>query len=224
MLDPDRTSFTGYFPLPVRHGMTLGELARYLNAEAKIGADLHVIPMRGYRRELWYDDTKLPWVAPSPNLRNLAEAILYPGVALIEGANVSVGRGSDTPFEIVGAPWIDATELAQYLEARAMAGVHFAPAEFTPKADRYKGRRCYGVRIRVSDREALDSPALGVEIAVALHRLYPSEFRLDQTLGTIGSRAVVDGIQQGEDPRSIALGWEVGLQDFRNRRAHYLLY
>jgi uncharacterized protein YbbC (DUF1343 family)/CubicO group peptidase (beta-lactamase class C family) len=224
MLDPDRISFTGYFPLPVRHGMTLGELARYFNTEAKIGADLHVIPMHGYRRELWYDDTKLPWVAPSPNLRNLTEAVLYPGVALIEGANVSVGRGSDTPFEIVGAPWIDANEFAHYLEAKALTGVHFAPLEFTPNADRYKGRRCYGVRITVSDRDALDSPALGVEIAAALHHLYPNEFRLDQTLGTIGARAVVDGIQQGDDPRSIALRWEAGLQDFRNRRAHYLLY
>lgn len=224
MLDAGRTSFTAYHPMPVRHGMTVGELARFFNAEASIGADLHVVPMRGYGRRGWFDDTGLPWVGPSPNLRTLTQAILYPGVALVEGANVSVGRGTDTPFELVGAPWMDGETLARYLEARAVAGVRFASAEFTPSASRYEGETCRGVRISVTDREALDSPALGVEIAAAVHRLHPEGFRLQDTLDSIGSVAVLNAIRAGEDPRTIAAAWQADLDAFRVRRARHLLY
>ncbi|MGA7949357.1 MAG: exo-beta-N-acetylmuramidase NamZ domain-containing protein [Thiobacillaceae bacterium] len=224
MLDAGRTSFTAYYPIPVRYGMTVGELARFFNAEAGIGADLRVIPMHGYARRDWYDDTGLPWVAPSPNLRTLTEAVLYPGVALVEGANVSVGRGTDTPFELVGAQWIDAQTLTRYLDARALPGVRFTVAEFTPKTGRYQGRACHGVRITVTDRDALESPALGVEIAAALHRLYPDDFRLDQTLGSIGSARVLEAIRSGEDPRAIAASWQADLDAFRTHRALYLLY
>jgi uncharacterized protein YbbC (DUF1343 family) len=224
LLEPGRTSFTGYYPMPVRYGMTVGELARFFNGEAGIGADLRVIPMHGYARRDWYDDTGLPWVAPSPNLRTLAEAVLYPGVALVEGANVSVGRGTNTPFELVGAPWIDAQTLMKYLGGRALPGVRFAPAEFTPDSSRYRVRACHGVRITVTDRDALDAPALGVEIAAALYHLYPEDFRLDQTLGSIGSTKVLEAIRTGEDPRTIAAGWQADLEAFRTRRAHYLLY
>jgi uncharacterized protein YbbC (DUF1343 family)/CubicO group peptidase (beta-lactamase class C family) len=224
MLDAGRTSFTAYYPMPVRYGMTVGELARFFNTEAGIGADLHVIPMRGYQRHDWYDDTGLPWVAPSPNLRTLAEAVLYPGVALVEGANVSVGRGTDSPFELVGAPWIDAQTLAKYLEARVLPGVHFGATEFTPSSSRYQGQACHGVRITVTDRDALDTPALGVEIAAALHKLYPDEFQLDQTLGSVGSAAVLEAIRSGEDPRAIIASWQADLDVFRTRRALYLLY
>jgi len=224
MLDADRTSFTGYYPLPVRHGMTVGEVARYFNAEAGIGADLRVIPMRGYGRHAWYDQTGLPWVGPSPNLRSLAQATLYPGVGLVEGANVSVGRGTGTPFELVGAPWIDGRELARYLESRALTGVRFSPTEFTPLASLYQGRKCQGVRLSVSDRDALDSPALGIEIAAALHRLYPRDFRLDATLGSIGSAKALAALRGSEDPRAIAAAWLPELDAFRARRARYLLY
>jgi len=224
MLDADRSSFTGYYPLPVRHGMTVGEVARFFNGEAGIGADLRVVPMRGYERQFWYDQTGLPWVGPSPNLRNLVETTLYPGVALVEGANVSVGRGTDTPFELVGAPWIDARELTRYLEARALPGVRFSPAEFTPEASTYKGKSCQGVRLTVTDRDALDSPTLGIEIAAALHGLYPQDFRLDATLGSIGSEKVVAAIEGGNDPRAIAADWQSDLEAFRVRRARYLLY
>ena len=164
------------------------------------------------------------WVAPSPNLRTQAEAVLYPGVALVEGANVSVGRGTNTPFELVGAPWIDARSLTKYLQARDLPGVHFAPAEFTPDASRYQGRASHGVRIMVADRDALNAPALGVEIAAALHRLYPDAFRLDQTLDSIGSAEVLQGIRSGKDPRAIAAGWQADLDAFRARRDRYLLY
>lgn len=224
MLDAGHTSFTAYYPMPVRHGMTVGELARFFNIEAGIGAKLHVIPMRGYTRDEWYDDTGLTWVAPSPNLRTLTEAVLYPGVAMVEGANVSVGRGTDTPFELLGAPWIDASELSRYLAARAVPGVQFAPAEFTPASDRFRGQPCHGVRITVTDRDTLDSPALGVELASALQRLYPDDFRLDQTLGNIGSRAVVAAIRAGDDPSSIVAVWQADLDEFRARRTRYLLY
>lgn len=224
MLDANRTSFTGYYPLPVRHGMTVAEVARYFNAEAGIGADLRVIPMRGYDRRAWYDQTGLPWVGPSPNLHSLVQATLYPGVGMVEGANVSVGRGTDAPFELLGAPWIDAEELARHLEARALPGVRFSPAAFTPRSSRYQGRNCQGVRLAVTDRDALDAPALGIELAAALHSLYPQDFRLDATHGSIGSAKVLAAIAKGDDPRAIAAGWRPELEAFRARRARYLLY
>ncbi|BAL23811.1 exo-beta-N-acetylmuramidase NamZ domain-containing protein [Azoarcus sp. KH32C] len=224
MLDADRTSFTGYHPLPVRHGMTVAELARLFNREAGIGADLRVVPMRGYDRRAWYDQTGLPWIPPSPNLRTLVEALLYPGVGLVEGANVSVGRGTEMPFELVGAPWIDGADLARYLEARAVPGVAFSAAAFTPASSTWKNQACQGVRLTVTDRDVLDAPALGIEIAAALQRLYPAVFKLDATLGSIGSEKVVAAIRAGEDPRTIAGAWQSGLDAFHARRSAYLLY
>lgn len=224
ILDADLRSFTGYFPLPVRHGMTVGELAQLFNNENHIGVQLHVIPMHGYQRTEWYDDTGLRWVAPSPNLRTLTQATLYPGVALVEGANVSVGRGTETPFELVGAPWINSVRLAAYLTQRQIQGVRFASVNFTPTGNRYAHRRCYGIRLSVIDRHILDAPALGIEIAAALHSLYPKEFHLEQTLGMIGARWVVQAIQHGQDPRAIVRQWQEPLARFRALQAPYLLY
>jgi len=224
VLDPDLRSFTGYFPLPVRHGMTVGELARLFNEENSIGADLRVVEMRGYRRTLWYDETGLPWVAPSPNLRSLREAVLYPGTALLEGANVSVGRGTAMPFEVLGAPWVDRDRLASYLNHRRIPGVRFEPLEFRPTAPPFADRTCRGVRVVLADRAALDAPRLGVEIASALHRLHGSDFQLDDTLGSIGARWVLAAIRDGEDPEDIARRWQGALQTFLARRAKYLLY
>jgi uncharacterized protein YbbC (DUF1343 family)/CubicO group peptidase (beta-lactamase class C family) len=224
IMDADLRSFTGYFPLPVRHGMTVGELAKMFNAESKIGVKLHVIPMRGYRRSDWYDETGLQWVNPSPNLRTLTEATLYSGVAMVEGANVSVGRGTKAPFELLGAPWIDGRVLAVYLAQRELQGVSFVPRDFTPTADRYATRQCHGVQIILVDRQGLDAPALGVEIASALYHLYPKDFRLENTLGMIGARWVLRAIQAGQDPRSIVQHWQPALDKFRSLRAKYLLY
>lgn len=224
MLEPGLRSFTGYFPLPVRYGMTVGELARFFNGEAGIGADLHVVAMRGYQRSNWYDDTGMPWIAPSPNLRTQTEAVLYPGVALLEGANVSVGRGTVTPFEIVGAPWMSSATLLKYLESRSLPGVQFAAADFTPNAGRFQGQHCQGVRITATDRDMLDTPALGVEMIAAIQHLYPDDFRLEQTLKSIGSQAVVDAIRQDEDPHAIVARWQAELQAFRDRRSRYLIY
>ncbi len=224
MLDPDLESFTGYFPMPVRHGMTMGELATMFNAENRIGARLHVIRMQGYERGDWYDDTRLRWVNPSPNLRSVGEAALYPGIAMLEGANVSVGRGTASPFELVGAPWADGARVAAYLKERNINGVSFEAADFTPSEDRFANENCHGMRIILTDRRVLDSPELGIEIASALHRLYPDRFELDRTLYLIGSRKVLQEIRDGEDPRRIAANWQDEVQDFIRLRSRYLLY
>jgi uncharacterized protein YbbC (DUF1343 family)/CubicO group peptidase (beta-lactamase class C family) len=224
VMDPAMKSFTGYFPMPTRHGMTIGELARMFDAQNRIGAKLHVIRMRGYRRGEWFDETGLRWRPPSPNLRTLDEAILYPGVGMVEGADVSVGRGTATPFELVGAPWIDAARMAAYLNHRKIAGVLFAAADFTPSASAYRGRLCHGVRIVPIDRDRLDSPQLGIELISALRRLYPGKFALQQTLGMVGARWVLSALEEGNDPRSVEQDWQARLARFETLRARYLLY
>ena len=224
VLDPGLKSFIGYFPLPVRYGMTVGELAQLFNREKRIGVRLHVVPMQGYRREAWFDQTGLRWINPSPNLRSLTQAILYPGVGMIESANVSVGRGTTTPFEIIGAPWISGAGLAHYLRNRGLPGVVFEPVTFSPGASPYAHQRCEGVRLKVVDRNVLDSPALGVELAAALYRLYPGKFQLDRTVGMIGSRQVLQAIKNGDDPRVVQRRWQPGLEAFGQLRARYLLY
>ncbi len=224
VMDSDLKSFTGYFPLPIRHGMTAGELARMFNEENKIGADLHVITMQGYERAKWYDETGLRWVRLSPNLRSLTEAVLYPGVALVEGSNVSVGRGTDTPFEIFGAPWITSKKLAAYLNRRNIKGVKFVGASFVPKDDSFKRKKCHGVKVVLLDRNILDVARLGIEIVSALYRLYPEDFQIDKTLWLIGSRDVLQAIKKGKDPKLISLGWQDRLEEFLRLRSKYLLY
>jgi uncharacterized protein YbbC (DUF1343 family)/CubicO group peptidase (beta-lactamase class C family) len=224
VMDPGLKSFTGYFPLPVRHGMTLGELALMFNAEHQIGARLTVIPMQGYRREMWFDETGIAWVNPSPNLRSLAQAIFYPGVALAEASNVSVGRGTESPFELLGAPWIEAEALVGYLRGRQLPAVEFEPASFRPASSRFKGEVCHGVRLILKDRDRLDAVRLGIEILCALQRLYPGRFEIDQALGMVGSRAVLQAIKEGLDPGTIAASWQPQLDEFRKRRESYLLY
>jgi uncharacterized protein YbbC (DUF1343 family) len=217
-------SFSGYFPMPLRPGMTLGELALMFNGENQIGAKLTVIPMRGYHRDSWYDETGLRWVDPSPNLRSVTEAILYPAVGLIEGANVSVGRGTATPFEWLGAPWIRSGDLVRYLDSRGITGVRFAPAAFTPKTDRYAGLLCHGVRITVTDRRHLGAARLGLELVAALHRLYPRHFRIAATTPLIGSQRVLAAIAAGADPRTLPAIWQDPLRGYLAIHAKYLLY
>jgi uncharacterized protein YbbC (DUF1343 family) len=223
MTDEGMKSFTSYFRLPIRHGMTVGELAEMFNVENKIGVKLHVIKMVGYRRTSWYDETGLPWVNPSPNIRSLTQAILYPGVAMVEGANVSVGRGTNAPFELLGAPWISADELTQYLNDRQIPGVSFMPTHFVPHRDRFKDQECHGIQIAVNDRQCFDSPFLGIEITSALYRLYPRDFEIDKTLGLMGSRWLVDALKESE-PHLIVSKWEDSLEAFQKLRAKYLLY
>jgi uncharacterized protein YbbC (DUF1343 family) len=224
VLDADLTSFITYLPLPVRHGMTLGELARLFNAEKTIGVRLHVVTMRRYERAMWFDQTGFAWVPPSPNLRKLEQAVLYPGVGMIEAANVSVGRGTDTPFELMGAPWIDGKVLADHLNGRRIAGVRFEAATFTPREWVYPGQRCEGVRIVLTDRNRLDSPLLGVELMAALWRLYGDRLQIDRTLGMIGSRASLAAVKALADPRDIAQSWTPGVAEFLTKRQRHLLY
>jgi len=224
VLDPSLRSFTGYFAMPVQHGMTIGELATMFNAEDRLGVRLAVIPMQGYRRDLWFDETGLKWVNPSPNLRSLDEAILYPGVALIEGTDVSVGRGTPRPFEIVGAPWIDAQVLVNALNSRDIGGVRFDVIDFTPSDDRYVQQSCHGVRIAVADRVALDAPRLGCELAAALVRLYPRRFDIGGMLGNLGSRESLAALLSGEDATAVVANWSPAVQKFKAVRAKYLLY
>lgn len=223
-LDADLTSFVTYLPMPVRHGMTMGELAQLFKAEKIPGVRLHVVRMHYYDRSLWYDQTGLAWVAPSPNLRRLEQVVLYPGVALVEGANVSVGRGTDTPFEVVGAPWIDGKMLADYLKARAIPGIRFDAVGFTPREATFAGQRCQGVSLRVTDRSALDSPLLGLELIAALHRLHGGRFDIDRTLAMLGSRQTLETVKAGTDPKDIALSWTGPQQAFRTQRERHLLY
>ena len=222
--DAGRESFTDYGQIPIRHGMTIGELARYYNSERGIHARLTGVPMEGWERGDWLDATGLLWVNPSPNMRSLTEAALYPGVGLVEGTNISVGRGTGTPFELVGAPWIHATELAEYLNRREIGGVRFVPTEFTPDADVYAQKRCGGVNIVLTDRDALDGPELGVEIASALHALYPAQYDMRKLDWLLVSAASAKEIADGVDPRRIAMEWDDAIERFRAAREKYLLY
>ncbi len=222
--DAGREGFTNYFPEPPRHGMTLGELGKMFNAERHLGARLEVVAMEGWQRGDWFDSTGLAWVNPSPNLRSLTEATLYPGVALVEGTDVSVGRGTDTPFEVVGAPWIKSRELTAYLNARGIQSVRFVPIVFTPSSSNFAGERCEGVNLIVLDRNTLDSPELGIELASALDKLYPNDFKLERMADLLVNQAVFEAITAGKDPRRIAEDWQERLEGFLRLREKYLLY
>ncbi len=222
--DEGKESFTNYWTVPVRHGMTMGELAKMFNAERGINAKLTVIPMDGWQRGDWFDSTGLGWVNPSPNLRSVTEAALYPGVALIEGTNVSVGRGTDTPFELVGAPWMKSRELAAYLNGRGIGGVRFVPITFTPTASNYSGQVCQGVNIVITDRNGFDSPELGIELAAALHKLHAADFKIEKMEGLLVNQSAYDALVAGQDPRRVAQEWMDGLEKFGKIREKYLIY
>jgi uncharacterized protein YbbC (DUF1343 family)/CubicO group peptidase (beta-lactamase class C family) len=224
MSQPGRENFTNYGPIPVRHGMTIGELAQMFNVEHNIHAKLTVVPMQGWMRGDWFDETGVEWTNPSPNLRSLTEAALYPGVALVEGTNVSVGRGTDTPFELLGAPWIDARELAGYLNHRQIPGIRLVPVTFTPASSNYANQVCRGVNLIVTSREVLDAPELGLELAAALSKLYPQQFHVEKMIDILANQAVYDALAHGEDPHRIALDWQDDLANFGKVRERYLIY
>lgn len=224
---PGRENYVNPFSEPMRPGMTMGELAGFFNGEGRIGARLTVVKMTGWKRGDWYDDTGLLWVNPSPNLRSLAHATAYPGLALLGGANVHLKGPSEPPFVRFGAPWIDAVQLAGYLNARNIPGVRFMPVAYVPTGDeqyRYSGQRIEGVDIIVTDRNALDAPELGVEAVSALWKLYPKDFQIDPVDRLLLNKNVLDQIKAGVDPRTIAAGWQSDLAAFKARRQHYLLY
>ncbi|MHA3770161.1 exo-beta-N-acetylmuramidase NamZ domain-containing protein [Verrucomicrobiota bacterium sgz303538] len=217
-------SFTAWHELPVRHGMTVGELARMFNEERKLGADLTVIPCEGWSRAQWFDATQLPWVNPSPNMRSLNAATLYPGVGLLEYCNVSVGRGTDRPFEVFGAPYIDDRRLASEMNNAQLSGVRFVPVRFTPNASVFAGKECGGIQMIVTDRDNLNAVELGVTLASTLQRLYPAELKLDQMIKLLGDPATLDVIRAGQPLSQIRTLWAAERERFRERREKFLIY
>jgi uncharacterized protein YbbC (DUF1343 family)/CubicO group peptidase (beta-lactamase class C family) len=222
--DEDSLSFVAYHAVPIRTGMTIGELAALYNAEKRIRADLTVVRMKGYARDLWYDETGLIWVNPSPNLRSVTEAALYPGIGLLETTNLSVGRGTDSPFEVFGAPWMDGPRVAATLNARGIAGVRFTPVSFVPASSAFKNETCSGVRITLVDRQALNAVALGIHVATALRDVHPKEWSPEKLNRLLVSRAALARFQRGETAGEIAGAWAAGAMEFEKRRATYLLY
>ncbi|MEO6588978.1 MAG: exo-beta-N-acetylmuramidase NamZ domain-containing protein, partial [Pyrinomonadaceae bacterium] len=222
--DADKLSFVVSHTVPVRHGLTIGELAQMMNAEKKIGADLRVVKMENWSRSMWFDQTNQTWTNPSPNMRSLTEATLYPGIGLLETTNLSVGRGTDTPFEVVGAPYIDGQKLAAYLNAKNLSGVRFVPIKFTPDASVFKGENLGGINIIITNRESYKSVETGLEIAAALRNLYPNDWKPENYNRLLANGATYDKIKSGETPETIEKSWQNDLLTFTKRRASFLLY
>jgi uncharacterized protein YbbC (DUF1343 family) len=224
MLDADKTSFVAYTPLPVRYGLTIGELAQFFNAENHINADLHVIPMKNWRRNYFFESTGIRWVPPSPNLRTLKGAVIYPGLEILQAAGVSVGRGTETPFEQFGAPWMDGEKVAAALNAAKLPGLKFVAQSFIPVSGLYMGRRCGGVSIRIGDRAVVRAMRLGVEIAVLLEKMYPQDFAAEKSIALLGNTETVQKLKDGASAAEIVASWQNSLMEFDRTRRKYFLY
>jgi uncharacterized protein YbbC (DUF1343 family) len=224
MLDADKTAFVAYFPLPVRYGLTIGELAQFLNAENHIHCDLHVIAMKNWHRNYFFESTGARWIPPSPNLRTLKGSVLYPGIEILQSAGVSVGRGTETPFEEFGAPWINGEEVAAALNNRHLAGVQFKNQPFIPVMGLYSGQRCGGVGMRITDRQAVRAMRVGLEIAAILKRLYPDKFDPEKLLFLVGNAETIRQLQAGVSPDQIIASWSADLATFDALHRKYFLY
>jgi uncharacterized protein YbbC (DUF1343 family)/CubicO group peptidase (beta-lactamase class C family) len=224
LADLDKLSFVAHHPIPIRHGMTVGEMAQLFNRERAINADLQVVRVEDWQRAQWFDETGLTWINPSPNMRSLTQATLYPGVCLLEPTNVSVGRGTDTPFEVIGAPWIDGRRLAEALNNANLPGVRFVPVRFTPRASVHKDAECGGVNIIVTDRRVFEPVITGLEMAVQLKKLFSKDFSVERFNRLLVSQKVFDAFRQGSDARALRQIWETELDGFRAIRRKYLLY
>ncbi|MGC8784236.1 MAG: exo-beta-N-acetylmuramidase NamZ family protein [Armatimonadota bacterium] len=224
LTDPDKRSFVAYHSIPLRHGMTVGELAKLFQAERVPRCDLQVIPCEGWKREMWYDQTGLHWVNPSPNMRSLTAATLYPGIGMLEFTNVSVGRGTDAPFELFGAPWLNANALAQYLLRRNLPGFACMPLQFTPNASKFANEVCHGLRFTVVDRKRFQPVRLGVEIACALRRLHPREWEHERLITLLTDGKAYEMIVRGADADEVWEHMQRQASSFRRKRGRYLLY
>ncbi|MEX2670635.1 MAG: DUF1343 domain-containing protein [Phycisphaeraceae bacterium] len=224
LADADDLAFIAYQPIPIVHGMTVGELAMLFRMRFDVECDLVVVPMRGWRREMWWDQTGRDWVNPSPNMPSPTSALLYPGVALLEFSNVSVGRGTDQAFQIMGAPWIDGEALAQALNAREMAGLKFEAHTFTPAASRFADEPCHGIRISVTDREQVDAVRLGLTLAWELNHRHGETFESDRVRTLLRNADTHQAWQKTDDPATLDATWEADLQAFRKMRQEHLIY
>jgi uncharacterized protein YbbC (DUF1343 family) len=218
------SEFIAYHEIPIRHGMTVGELAQMIKAENGLNLDLTIVPVEGWRRDMLFDETGLPWINPSPNMRNLTQAILYPGIGLLETTELSVGRGTDTPFEIIGAPYIDHLELAEELNRLNFEGVRFVPIQFKPTSNKFAGQICNGVNIILTDRENWPVVNLGIAIAHTLNRLYAQDFSIEKFNRLLKYPEAIEKIRNGHSWKSITAGWKHEKQDFSARRKPFLLY
>ncbi|WP_153557028.1 exo-beta-N-acetylmuramidase NamZ family protein [Roseimaritima sediminicola] len=224
MLDSEDESFVGYHVLPVRHGMTTGELARMFQRERYPDLKLQVIACEGWQRDEYYDDTDLYWVNPSPNMRTLNQAILYPGIGLLEFTNLSVGRGTDTPFEHIGAPWIDGRRLATALNRLDLGGVAFVPKHFTPTSSKFAGERCEGIHILIRDRAKVHPVKIGLAIATLLRAHHPDAWEMKNFNRLLSSQAIRDAVAEGASLDEVLPLRSEGLEAFEQRREQYLLY
>jgi uncharacterized protein YbbC (DUF1343 family) len=224
MLDPDKTSFVAYFPLPVRYGLTIGELAQLFNAENHIGVDLHVVAMRNWHRNYFFESTGIKWIPPSPALRTTKGAVLYPGIEILQASGVSVGRGTQAPFEEFGAPWMNGDAVAGPLNERHLPGLRFTSKDFIPIGGPHSGERCGGVSILVTDRFTTRSMRLGLEIAEILQELYPKEFDTDKLVGLLGNADTVRQIKGAVAPEKVIASWSDALKTFDQLRRKYFLY
>jgi len=224
ILDPDQTSFVAYYPLPVRYGLTIGELAQFFNTENHINADLHVVAMKNWHRNYFFESTGIRWIPPSPNLRTMKGALPYPGLEILQNAGVSVGRGTETPFEQFGAPWMDGTKVASALNAAHLPGLKFVPQSFIPVSGLFAGRRCGGVGIRITDRAQVRSMRMGLEIAGVLQKLYPQDFDVSKTITLLGSAETVQKLRDGVPAVDILASWQPALAAYDRTRRKYFLY
>ncbi len=229
VLDPAFATFVGLYPVPMRHGLTPGELALFLNVEHGIGVELDVVPVAGWRRDTWYDDTGLGWVAPSPNMPSVESAAHYPGTCLFEGTNLSVGRGTDRAFQQIGAPWLAHEELARRLNARRLPGVRFEPVVFTPRNPgdgRFGDRSVRGVRLHVTDRRVYDSPVAGVALLVEIQNLHPDRltWRVSHFDRLAGTDRLREGVLAGRSVAELTAEWPTQIRAFQEAVRPYLLY
>lgn len=224
LLDAGKESFVGFHRLPVRHGMTIGELARMFQDELKLKLDLEIIECVGWKRVDAWDATGLTWINPSPNMRNLTQAFLYPGIGLLETTNVSVGRGTDTPFEILGAPWLDGRKLAAALNAQNIPGTSFVPLQFTPTSSKFAKNECGGINIIITNRDRFEPLRTGLAIATTLRKIYPNDWETKGYLRLLGNDKVQQALTDGKSTEEILEIAREGVNDFERRRLKYLLY
>jgi len=224
VLDADKTNFVAYFPIPIRYGLTIGELAQFFNSENHIGVDLHVIAMKNWHRHYFFESTGLRWIPPSPNLRTLKASIVYPGLEILQNAGLSVGRGTEAPFEEFGAPWMDGEKVASALNAAHLPGLKFVSQPFIPVNGLYGGKRCGGVGVRIGDRTAVRAITAGLEIALLLQKMYPSDFDVSKTIFLLGNAATVQKLKDGVPASEIVASWQPALADYDQARGRYFLY